>query len=118
MSLLERLQGAQTPGEINARYTLVTTARIKANDPLLSLINNIDGTLRLNDLKKGGPASKMGRVRLLWCKALKLSNEEQLFDVLKSFTILDNQPNLEGMRELVSTVRAFRRLASGFKQNV
>ncbi|WP_273055274.1 SAVED domain-containing protein [Sulfitobacter litoralis] len=104
VSLLERLQDAQTPNETSARYTLVTTARVKANDPLLSLINNIDGTLRLKDLKKGGPDSKMGLVRSLWCTALKLSNEEQLFDVLKSFAILDNQPNLEGMRELVSTV--------------
>jgi hypothetical protein len=103
VSLLERLRDAQSPNETGTRYTLVTTARIKANDPLLSLINNIDGTLRLNDLKKGGPASKMGRVRSLWCSALKVSNDEALFNILKNFAIEDNQPNLEKMRAMVST---------------
>lgn len=103
VSLLERLRDAQSPDDTGARYTLVTTARIKANDPLLSLINNIDGTLRLNDLKKGGPASKMGRVRSLWCSALKITSDETLFNILRNFAILDNQPNLESMRAMVST---------------
>lgn len=102
VSLLERLRDAQTPDEIGARYTLVTTARIRAKDPLLTLINKIDGRLRLNDLKKGGPASKMGQVRSLWCSALKLTSDEALFDVLKNFAILDNQPNLEDLRNTVT----------------
>jgi hypothetical protein len=103
VSLLERLRDAQSPDEAGARYSLVTTARIKANDPLLTLINNVDGTLRLNDLRKGGPTSKMGRVRSLWREALKFSSDSALFDILANFAIRDNQPNLEDMRSFVTT---------------
>lgn len=103
VSLLERLRDAQTLGEVGTRYSLVTTARIKANDPLLALVNNVDGTLRLSDLKKGGPKSKMGQVRSLWCAALKISDEAELFGVLSNFAIRDSQPNLEDMRSVVVT---------------
>lgn len=104
VSLLKRLQNAQTAGETGVRYTLVTTARIKANDPLLALISNVDGVLRLNTLKQGGAKGKMGRVRAVWLDALGLATDDELFSVLENFAILSGQPNLEQMRESVIAI--------------
>jgi SMODS-associated and fused to various effectors sensor domain len=102
-SLLQRLRDAQTAGETGERFTLVTTARIKAEDPLLELVSNVDGVLRLNTLRTGGPRSKMGRVRAKWRDALGFTTDEELFSVLENFAILPGQPNLEQMRDTVTT---------------
>ena len=104
VSLLQRLQEAKQGGGPTTRYSLVTTARITDGDPLSELVSVEDGVLRLDKLRVGkGPASKMGKVRKLWRNALSLSTDDELFATLEDFAVLDGQPDMEAMRDAVST---------------
>lgn len=102
--LLARLKDAQQPTGPVTRFSLVTTARIKDGDPLAELVSTEDGVLRLDKLRVGkGPRSRMGKVRRCWRDALSLSSDDELFAILDNFAILDGQPDMEAMREAVST---------------
>jgi len=104
VSLLQRLHEAQQDGGPTTRYSLVTTARITDGDPLSELVSAEDGVLRLDKMRVGkGPTSKMGKVRELWRSALSLSTDDELFATLEGFAILDGQPDMEAMRDAVST---------------
>ncbi len=104
ISLLERLREAKQSNGLATRFSLVTTARITDNDPLSELVSAEDGVLRLDKLRAGkGPKSKMGMVRQVWREALSLSSDEELFAVLEDFAILDGQPDMEAMRESVTS---------------
>ena len=104
VSLLQRLYEAKQGGGPITRYSLVTTARIADGDPLSELVSTEDGVLRLDKLRVGkGPASKMGKVRKLWRDTLSLSTDDELITVLEDFAILDGQPDMEAMRDAVTT---------------
>lgn len=104
ISLLERLHQAKRTGGPSTRYSLVTTARIADEDPLSELVSTEDGVLRLDKLRVGkGPTSKMGRVRKVWREALSLSTDDELIAILEDFAVLDGQPDMEAMREVVTT---------------
>ncbi len=106
VSLLHRLKNAVAAGNNGDRYSLVTTARITDGDPLAELVSAEDGVIRLDKLKVGKTeASKMGAVRKFWREALDLQNDDELYDILDQFAILDGEPNMEEMREQV-TVKA------------
>lgn len=104
ISLLVRLKDARQPSEPVTRFTLVTTARITDNDPLAEMVSTEDGVLRLDKLRVGkGPGSKMGKVRKCWRDALSVSSDDELFAILDNFAILDGQPDMEAMRDVVTT---------------
>lgn len=104
VSLLARLRDAREPDTPVTRFSLVTTARITDNDPLAELVSGEDGVLRLDKLRVGkGPTSKMGQVRKCWRAALSLSSDDELFAILDNFAILDGQPDMEAMRDAVTT---------------
>ncbi len=103
VSLLERLRDAKETGDSSIRLSFVTTARITDGDPLAELISSEDGVINLEKLIVGkGPTSKMGKVRKAWCEALGC-DDDVLFSILDGFAVLDGQPNMEAMRDVVAT---------------
>ncbi len=103
VSLLHRLMDASASGDQGDRYSLVTTARIADGDPLAELVSGEDGVIRLDKLKVGKTdASRMGKVRMLWRESLDLNTDNELYEILDRFAVLDGQPNMEEMREQVS----------------
>lgn len=103
VSILERLRNAKSDAPEGAAFTLITTDKIKDDDPLSELVSPKDGSLRLHDLAVGKTAkSRMGAVRELWKTHLELATDEELYAVLDGFHIRENHHDLEMLREHVS----------------
>ena len=66
-SLLERLQNARKTAPPPARFTFLTTYRIKDGDPLALLVSGTDKSLLMEKFFDGTTdRSRMGKVRKLW----------------------------------------------------
>ncbi|HFN0786003.1 TPA: SAVED domain-containing protein [Klebsiella variicola subsp. variicola] len=103
VSLLERLQQAKITAPTGSAFHLVTIDSLKDGDPLSEIISAQDHSLRLDKLREGKTdRSRMGVVRKLWREHLKLSTDQELYDVLKGFHIDDHQPSLEQLRQNVN----------------
>lgn len=106
ISFLERLyqtqQNDKHPNR-NFRFYLITTKHIHPNDPLRKLVSNNGGEIRFKDLFKGGPRSEMGKLRKSWLKHLHLSNEEELYNVLRPLRIETSSDKLEKKLSILNT---------------
>ncbi len=98
-SLLQRLKEAKNIAVPNSSFILVTTDTIRDSDPLGKIHQNTDGSLDLGKLAAGKtPRSEMGKVRKLWRDHLELSNDEELYEILKGFRIEAPALSLERLR--------------------
>lgn len=103
-SILERLRDAKSKADKEAAFHLVTIDRITDGDPLGNLVGGHDSSLRLQELKRGQTdKSKMGKVRKCWREHLGLASDEELYVVLDRFYIQEGQPDLDKLRNAVST---------------
>ncbi|MCM5554170.1 SAVED domain-containing protein [Pleomorphomonas sp. NRK KF1] len=103
VSILERLKQAKEKAPLGAAFHLITTDKLKDGDPLNDILSLVDGSLRLQVLNEGKtPASRMGKVRECWRDHLRLSNDDELFNILDGLHIRDNYPGLDFLREQVS----------------
>lgn len=100
-SLLYNAYQAYKKTKVPARFTLVTTDRVKVNDPLGVLYKNTDGSLRIHEadgLAAGlTENSKMGAVRAMWCKHLGI-NDAELLEFAANLRFVEISENLEEMR--------------------
>ena len=103
VSLLQRLADAKGDAPADAAFTLITTDRIRDDDPLGKLVSKKDGSLRLDRLKEGvTERSEMGAVRALWRSHLGLESDEQLYVLLQNFHIQEGHHDLESLRKHVN----------------
>ncbi|MCE8043946.1 SAVED domain-containing protein [Halomonas daqingensis] len=103
ISILERLKAARENAEDGAAFHLITTDRVMDGDQLSELISPVDGSLRLQVLRKGKTDnSRMGAVRKCWREHLKLSSDEGLYDLLDGLHITEGHHSLETLRNEVS----------------
>jgi len=103
VSILERLRQAKENAPEGAAFHLITTDKLRDDDPLADLISNVDGTLRLQRLQEGKTdASRMGKVRKCWREHLGLQSDDELYAVLEGLHIKDNHHDLERLRGEVS----------------
>lgn len=103
ISLLQRLLDAKKTAPADAAFTLVTTDRIRDDDPLGKLVSKKDGSLRLDRLREGKTAkSEMGAVRAQWRDHLGLSSDEELYSVLDNFYIQEGHHTLDALRAHVN----------------
>lgn len=102
-SILERLKQAKAKAEEGAAFHLITTDRVKDDDPLGDLISKIDGSLRLQVLKEGKTdASRMGKVRKCWREHLGFETDDELYALLDGLHITEGHSTLEKLRHDVS----------------
>ena len=102
-SLLERLQQARKTAPASARFTLLTTYRVKDGDPLAALISGNDRTLLIERLFDGTTdRSRMGKVRKRWREHLKLASDDELRTVVRSLRVVDGYRSLEELREQIN----------------
>ncbi|MCM2446230.1 SAVED domain-containing protein [Rahnella sp. CG8] len=98
-SLLQRLRDAKQVALPNSAFILVTTDTIRDSDELGKIHQNTDGSLDLNKLAVGKTdRSEMGKVRKLWREHLELSNDEELYEILRGFRIESPSLSLERLR--------------------
>ncbi|KDC57247.1 SAVED domain-containing protein [Bordetella bronchiseptica] len=103
ISILERLKAAKENAEDGAAFHLITTDRVSDGDQLAEMISPLDGSLRLQDLRKGKTdESRMGAVRRCWREHLGLSTDEDLYDLLDGLHITEGHHTLEYLRDQVS----------------
>ncbi len=103
ISLLQRLADAKKDAPSDAAFTLITTDRIRDDDPLGKLVSKKDGSLRLDRLRDGATErSEMGAVRALWRTHLDLESDEQLFALLENFHVQEGHHDLESLRKHVN----------------
>ncbi|MBY5809644.1 MULTISPECIES: SAVED domain-containing protein [Rhizobium] len=101
-SILERLKEAVEKASPNSTFTLVTTDRVRDDDPLSKLLKTADKSLDVEKLAVGKTErSEMGEVRALWRKHLKLDTDEELYAILDTFHIMEGYHSLQDMREHV-----------------
>ena len=106
-SILHRLKEAVAKAPLNSTFTLVTTDRIRDDDPLSELISSRDKSIDVDRLREGKTdASRMGQVRKLWREHLELNSDDELFAIVDAFHIADGNQTLEQMREEVD--RSFK----------
>jgi hypothetical protein len=101
LSLLEKAHQAQThhaPNGDGCRFELVTNWRLKPDDPLLELVRKESDALDLGRLFNGGPRSRTGKVRELWCKHLGL-DDASLKPVARTLAIAETPESLSSLRE-------------------
>lgn len=102
-SLLERLQQARQTAPLTARFTLITTYRVKDSDPLAELLSGHDRSLLVEKLFDGTTdRSRMGKVRKLWREHLKLATDDDLHSIVSGFRILEGYRSLEELREQIN----------------
>ncbi|WP_418157261.1 SAVED domain-containing protein (plasmid) [Pantoea agglomerans] len=102
-SLLQRLRDAKQVAPPNSAFILVTTDTIRDGDELGKIHRNTDGSLDLNKLGVGKTGnSEMGKVRKLWREHLRLTCDEQLYEVLNGFRIEAPSFSLERLREVAN----------------
>jgi hypothetical protein len=96
VSLLERLRDAQqnvAPAGTGVRFALVTTARIRDNDPLGGLISNYDRAFLVDLLFDGTTdKSQKGQIRKAWREHLKL-DDAGLRLALTPLQVFEAQPS-------------------------
>lgn len=100
-SLLEKAHQAQAlhaPNGDGCRFELVTNWRLKPDDPLLELVRKESDALDLGRLFNGGPRSRTGKVRELWCKHLGL-DDASLKPVARTLAIAETPESLASLRE-------------------
>lgn len=101
-SILQRLKDAVEKAPPRSTFTLVTTDRVRDDDPLSKLLKTADGSLDLETLAIGKTEkSEMGKVRAVWRDHLKLSTDDELFSILDTFHIMEGYHSLQDMRENV-----------------
>ncbi|MBY5439054.1 SAVED domain-containing protein [Rhizobium leguminosarum] len=102
VSILERLKEAVEKAPPNSTFTLVTTDRVRDDDPLSKLLKTADKSVDVDKLAVGKTErSEMGEVRALWRNHLKLDTDEELFAILDTFHIMEGYHSLQDMREHV-----------------
>lgn len=98
-SLLQRLQQARATAPVSARFSFLTTYRIKDGDPLAELISGNDRSLLIEKLFDGTTdRSRMGAVRKLWREHLGLADDEALRAVVQGLRVHDGYRSLEELR--------------------
>lgn len=103
VSILERLKQAREQAPEDAAFYLVTTDKLRDDDPLGDLVSPVDGSLRLQKLREGKTdGSRMGKVRKCWREHLKLDTDDELYAIVSSLHIKDNHHDLEYLRSQVS----------------
>ena len=89
-SILQRLKDAVEKAPPCSTFTLVTTDRVRNEDPLLKLLRTADKALDVEKLAVGKTVrSEMGEVRALWRDHLKLESDTELYQILSAFHIMD-----------------------------
>lgn len=103
VSILERLRQAKEKAPEGAAFHLITTDKLRDDDPLGEIVSPIDGLLRLQVLREGKTdASRMGKVRKCWREHLGLGSDDELYAILGGLHIRDNHHDLEYLRKQVS----------------
>lgn len=105
VSILQRLRDVQAihaPDGTGARFYLVTPAGIDPEDPLRHVVSEVDGEIRWDRLSKGGPRSRMGKVREAWKSHLGVESAQELRRVLMPLRIKERTPMLADIRERAS----------------
>lgn len=124
ISLLQRLKEARqkVPEGQNAHFSLLTTYRIRDDDPLARLVSGHDRTLLIERLFDGTTdRSKMGKVRKLWREHLELPDDNALKAVITGFRIIDGHRSLDELRSEINNkakaagIKAFSAAGSDFK---
>lgn len=105
ISLLKRLADAKVKVDqagVKARFIFEATRPIAHDDPLAELVDKMHGgALRLEKLFTGGERSAMGKVRADWAGHLKLSDENELREILRPLRIVEAPPELQTRRRQV-----------------
>lgn len=104
-SFLQNVVNAYRNSEIDfskSRFTIYSPWRIKSGDILNKLVNNIDKTFDLDELKKGKTDnSEMGALRKKLCDKLSVT-ESELMEILRQICIKDGQESFTDLKELLS----------------
>ena len=102
LSLLKRArnaQVAQSADRSGLQFTLLTNWHIKKDDPLCRLVQQRNGTIRLNSLFDGtGTDSLMGKIRKLWSDHLEI-NENELRQLASTLAFANDSGLLTSLRE-------------------
>jgi hypothetical protein len=103
-SLLQRLKDAHAYNESGAIFTLVTTDRIRDDDPLGRIVSKVDYTILIEKLFDGTKTdrSAMGKVRKYWREHLGLHDDEMLREVIANLRVVDGYLSLGEMREKIN----------------
>ncbi len=102
-SLLERLQQARETAPSLARFTFLTTYRIKDGDPLANVISGHDHSLLSERLFDGTTdRSRMGAVRKCWREHLQLANDTELRAVIQGLRVVEGYRSLYELREEIN----------------
>jgi hypothetical protein len=102
-SILERLQEARQTALLAARFTLITTYRVKDGDPLAELVSGHDKSLLVEKLFDGTTdRSRMGQVRKLWREHLQLATDEDLRTIVSGLRVLEGHRSLEELRDQIN----------------
>jgi len=81
VSLLQRIRNAQqsyAPQGIGCRFIIYSPWAVHPENEMATLWSADDGKILWDRLSKGGPRSKMGKVREAWKKHLGLDSDEEL----------------------------------------
>lgn len=101
-SILQRLKEAVEKAPPRSTFTLVTTDRVRDDDPLSKLLRTADKSINVELLAVGKTeASEMGAVRAAWRKHLGLETDEELYAILDTFHIMEGYHSLQDMRDNV-----------------
>ena len=103
-SLLQRLHGAvkaTAAQSQRARFSLVTTWGIDANDPLAKLMSGKDSEVRLDVLFGSSPSNRFHKVRQEWTDHLDV-DEDELRQILSRFRICASSPALDRLTRTLS----------------
>jgi hypothetical protein len=85
---------------LSCRLNLVLPWPIHPDNPLAKIISNYSGGFRMDVLFDGtGPRSTMGKIRAAWRKALELTTDKELREVLHWVRIWPNAGSLEALRD-------------------
>lgn len=102
-SLLQRLREARKVLESNTHFSLITTHRIKDNDPIGALVSGVDKSLLLEKLFDGTTdKSANGKVRKLWREHLELNSDAELRAVVTGLRIVEGHYTLEELRAQIN----------------
>lgn len=102
-SLLERLREASADNNDSTSFVLVTTDRIRDDDPLAELISKNDRSFLIERLfSTKTDNSRMGEVRKCWREHLGLGSDDELKPILGAFRITDGYRSLDELRSEVN----------------
>lgn len=90
ISLLQRIHDAQqkfAPEGRGCRFNVFSPWAVHPNNEMAKFLDQTDGHMRWSVLSKGGPNSRMGKVRAAWRKHLGLALDEELRLVLAPIRI-------------------------------